>query len=138
MNPLRHAQSLIRGNLSVIPIKTDGSKSPAVPWKDYQKKRMTVEEAERLFSNDHGIGINAGAVSGNLEIIDVEGRANVAELLELIEETVPGLLANIPQVRTPSGGLHLYYRCETIEGNQKLALRPDSEGRLRGTDRDSR
>src|SRR5262249_26533404 len=37
----------------------------------------------------------------------------------------PGLVARLPQVMTPSGGLHVLYRCDQIAGNQKLAQRAE-------------
>src|SRR5688500_4470365 len=36
----------------------------------------------------------------------------------------------MPVERTPSGGMHLYCRCENPEGNLKLARQPDPEGKL--------
>src|SRR5262249_30399554 len=34
-----------------------------------------------------------------------------------------------PVVYTPTNGRHVYYRCATIAGNQKLAQHPDANGR---------
>jgi hypothetical protein len=40
---------------------------------------------------------------------------------ELVEEIDAELLERLILVQTPSAGKHIYYRCENIEGNQKLA-----------------
>ena len=38
-------------------------------------------------------------------------------------------------VRTPSGGRHVYYRCDEVEGNQKLAQRLIRGGGENGGDK---
>ncbi len=122
------AFALIRAGISALPIKADGSKGPAIDtWKPLQTERMTTEEVEQHFLDGLGVGIICGPASGNLEVIDIEGRAAPwSEIAELIEEACPGLLDRLPQVATPSGGRHIFYRCSAIEGNQKLAGQADA------------
>ena len=75
MTPVEVALAYLDAGLSVIPIKTDGSKSPAVKtWKPYQSERMGAEEAARHWgcAAPPGYGIVGGAVSGNLEVIDFD------------------------------------------------------------------
>lgn len=91
-------------------------------WRRLEKNRFTRDEAIAQFSRNVGIGIIAGAVSGNLEIADIEKHAPLDELAALLEEHAPGLFAKLPRVLTGSGGWHLFYRCSIIEGNQKLAM----------------
>ena len=67
------AKEYLRAQLSVIPTKED--KLPALPsWKPYQSQRIKEEEAESLFSgaNVKGLAIICGAISGGLEVIDVD------------------------------------------------------------------
>jgi energy-coupling factor transporter ATP-binding protein EcfA2 len=75
------------------------------------------------------LGIVGGKVSGKdgagLEILDIESIAPIQEFYDLVEEAARGLLGRLPQTKTPSGGRHVFYRCETIEGNQKLAERAE-------------
>ncbi len=114
----------------MLPIKTDGSKASVGPWKHLQERRMDALEVQLAFRNqDVGVGIIAGAISENLEILDVEWRANYNELWALIEEHAPGLLARLPHVSTPAAGHHLFWRCATIAGNQKLAMGVDADGK---------
>src|SRR6185369_16353423 len=92
-------------------------------WKQYQKTPPSEAEIDAWIRNGCvlGYGILAGNVSGNLEVIDVDDCTAKEGLLELLSERLPDLLPNLPMVDTPKGGLHIYYRCEEIEGNQKLA-----------------
>jgi hypothetical protein len=49
-NPIeRAAHSLCEGGVSVIPIKSDGTKSPAVLWKRYQSQCATLEELQETY-----------------------------------------------------------------------------------------
>ncbi len=74
-----------------------------------------------------GLAVVCGPVSGNLEVLDLEAAAPLEEFHQLVEMRAPGLIARLPRVRTPTGGRHIPYRCDVIEGNQKLAA--DSEGK---------
>lgn len=116
------ALEYVAASLSVFPIKSDGSKRPPpIPWKPYQSRLASAYEVAQMFRNDVGIAILGGKVSGGLEMLDFD-RAWIFEPWgKLIEERVPGLLTRLPQVKTPKGGRHVYYRCREIQGNQKLA-----------------
>lgn len=121
---LEFAESYAAAGISVIPIRTDGSKAPTRPWKQYQERLATAHELRVMFSTGVGIAAIAGAVSGNLEVIDFEAEAPFAEWFSLIESLLPELAPALVIVETPSGGRHVYYRCqERIEGNQQLAMR---------------
>ena len=59
------ARAYIADGFSVIPIRPDGSKAPAIrEWKTYQSRMMTEEEIERYFPDGVGIAIICGAASG--------------------------------------------------------------------------
>jgi len=121
------AKQYISGGLSIIPIRPDGSKSPATDWRRYQTAPPTPKALTTLFQNGVGIGIVAGKVSGGLEVLDFEAGAPVKEWWKLVKEVLAPIGA-IPVVKTPGRGWHLYYRCSTIEGNQKLAV--DANGKV--------
>jgi putative DNA primase/helicase len=127
--PLNAALRYLEAGLSIIPIARDGSKSPTVAWKQYQTERPSPEELQAWFSRSVGIGILGGKVSENLGIIDLDAPEIFTPWCEMVEELAPGLVQRLPVVKTPSEGRHCYYRCEIIEGNQKLARRPDANGR---------
>jgi Bifunctional DNA primase/polymerase, N-terminal len=129
-NLLTEALRLQVGGLSVIPILTDGTKRPAVPWKPYQDRLPTPDELRRWFRRtDVGLAIIAGDVSEGLEILDFDDGDLFAPWAEMVDALCPGLLATLPSVQTPSDGRHVYYRCPIIAGNQRLAQRLSAEGR---------
>jgi len=125
------AHRLVAAGLSVLPIKPDGSKAPALAtWKPYQSRQPTSDEVHHWFRDRPlGLGIIGGSVSGSLEVLDFDAPETFAPWSMLVEDLAPGLPARLPQVQTPSGGQHLYYRCPTNAGNLKLAQRLTSEGR---------
>lgn len=88
-----------------------------------------------MFNNPkaQGIAVIAGAVSGNLEIIDVDCKygVNFGHYTDKIINADPVLYSKLLIVKTKSNGYHIYYRCEVIEGNQKLAERPANAAELK-------
>jgi hypothetical protein len=124
------AQAWRSAGFSVLPIKADGSKSPATAkWKPYQEKAADSERVERWFNNGsvrQGLGVVTGF--GELELLEFEtadayaeftSRADAAGLGKLL-----GRVASGYSERSPRGGVHLFYRCEAVAGNVKLARRP--------------
>lgn len=89
------------------------------------------------FSSSQGVGVICGAVSGNLEMLELEGRAVAAkmhkEIKEIAENSGLGDLWNKLNSgyveTTPSGGIHWLYRIDgEVPGNTKLARRPGENG----------
>jgi hypothetical protein len=116
----------VASGLSVIPIRPNGSKSPAIhSWKDYQSRRPTEAELRGWFDNDagYGIAIIGGDVSGYLVILDFDhNAASVFPLwCEVVESLCEGLLMRLVIVQTPGGGYHVYYFCPQVMSSQKLA-----------------
>ena len=124
LSPEQAAQMLAAAGISFIPIKIDGSKSPSLEsWKEYQERHPTADELTGWFGGGKTRGIAAigGAVSGGLEIVDLDAPDLREEFESLIEEHIPGLLHRLVIVETPKGGRHYYYRCDKTADNQKLA-----------------
>jgi hypothetical protein len=114
---LGEARRLVRLGFSVIPIRANGSKSPPTKWETYQHRLRTDQELTQWFdSSDYGLSIIAGKVSGNLEILDCDNAEVATEFVAMTNDVAPRLLNRCPQVRSPRPGLHVYYRCMTIEG----------------------
>lgn len=120
---------------SVVPTRTDGTKAPAGEWKRYTTAAATTDQLATWYSNGQpGVGLVCGQVSGNLEMLELEGRAVADGALQKLRELVAATgLTDIWQRLTtgyaewtPSGGLHLLYRVDgaPIPGNTKLARRP--------------
>ncbi len=131
------AKRLAKNGLSVIPIRPDGSKAPAIPeWKEFQSTIADPATLEAMFSAGVGIGIIGGKVSGNLEALDFEAGAPVKEWADQVKSYPGGadLLGRLPAVKTPTGGWHFPYRCrDGVEGNQKLAQTHGREGTESGS-----
>lgn len=133
---LQTALELAALGYSVLPIKTDGSKAPALPnWKQYTQHPATIEQLHAWFTDPTGydIGIIQGAISGNAELTEIEGRAitQLPELRDLANASGLGDLwtkITTGWVETsPSGGMHFHYRLTgmPVPGNQKLAKGAD-------------
>src|SRR5262249_31663205 len=122
----------LASGISVIPIRSDGSKQPALgSWREYQERCASEREIERWFRMKKvGIAFVTGAVSGHLEALDFDDFATFEAWLNLVQQDP--VLADLYHSlswgyleSTPAGGRHLLYRCDApIEGNQKLASRP--------------
>ncbi len=120
---------------SVVPVRADGTKAPAAFWKTYQNTRAAPEQLTSWFLSGSydGLGIVCGAVSGGLELFELEGRAVAEGYLQRLATTLADhgltdLWARICKgylENTPSGGLHILYRVSgDLRGNTKLASRP--------------
>lgn len=124
---------LLTAGVSIIPVRDqekDGypPKTPYRLWKQYQSR---IIEAGELWHQmeDHStsaVAIVCGAVSGNLEAIDIDVKnwpGIDARLFEGIRQLYPDLFEKLRIHSTPSGGFHIVYRVEraTGIGNKKLA-----------------
>lgn len=143
-NLLNVAHDAHAHGLCGIPAATNGTKQPwpdGPSWKRYQGERPTPAQLSTWFSGDRydGLGIVCGAISGNLELFEFEGRAiaeGVArELAEIADASGLGdlwrrvILGYSEQ--TPSGGIHILYKVDgVVAGNTKLARRPSTPGEL--------
>lgn len=130
---LKSALFYLKNNVSVI--ATGDNKRAIMPWKEYQSRFATEQELSVQFNHERckGLAVICGAVSGGLEVIDVDLKYDVSgNLWERLKESCP-IINDLYVVQTKSGGYHIYYRCEQIEGNQKLANRPPTEQEKKDT-----
>ena len=127
--------------MCVVPARADGSKAPFARWEEWQTNRPTRERVRSwLLSGSYdGVGVICGKVSGNLEMLELEGRAITEGRLEAYEQALAdhGLLEVWQRVvagyseQTPSGGRHYLLRIEgDLRGNLKLASRPATDDEL--------
>lgn len=136
---LTTALRFLAEGISVVPVANDGSKRPALSWQKYQEQLPTADELLLWFKHDvDGIGVITGKVSGNLEMLELEGRAVAGKMhLDIAEIANNSNLGDLWQRLnagyveiTPSGGLHWLYRIidGEISGNTKLARKPGENG----------
>lgn len=121
--------------VSVVPMRTDGSKQPALyQWHTYQQRHATLQELECWFHDGQpGLAFITGAISGNLEALDFDCRETFESWLRQVcrDQALSALWERVSwgyMEATPSGGRHILYRCDQIEGNQKLACRRERDG----------
>ena len=120
------------------PMPCTKEKRPVGTWSEFQDSLVPEPELrERLRDNrTWGLGILCGKGSGNLEVIDIDVKYDLHKndpdpdrtlgmrFFNIIADHDKALFNKLRIIETPTHGFHLYYRCETIEGNQKLARRP--------------
>ena len=111
----------LHSNYSIFPAKPN--KSPAVrSWTPYRTKKIVFEQLE----GHEFFGLCCGFEQ--LEVIDVDNHFDDAdELFKYIADNFN--LDEFPVVKTGGGGYHIYYKCENIQGNTKLAQRINAKGR---------
>lgn len=134
---LKYSRELNAAGISTISVGKN--KVPNLNWKQYQNRLPTDNELKEWHAkkDNAGIGVVCGAISGNLEVIDIDPAGDTYEArskeaseiadwtMSAIEKRSPGLSEKLAIHRTPSGGNHILYRCqEPVEGNQKLAEVP--------------
>lgn len=129
------ARELHDAGLCVLKIKADGSKKPGFSWMQYKVTRSTPAEHDQWFGQGRPAGIASvyGAVSGNVEMIELEGHAIRDGILDQVTEIMDasGLgepwhaILNGWASESPSGGRHYRVRIEggAVPGNTKLASR---------------
>jgi DNA-binding transcriptional ArsR family regulator len=135
---LRTGLEFAANGICAVPVATDGSKRPALAnWKLYQERLPTPDELLTWFASAEGVGVICGKVSGNLEMLELEGRAVADKMhLDLKEMANNAGLGDVWDrinngyvEMTPSGGIHWLYRIDGIvPGNTKLARRPGENG----------
>lgn len=131
---LAAARCYVAAGLSVIPVRADGSKAPALKAgevEQYRERFPTREELDRWFGpgSQTGLAVVCGKISGNLAVLDFESQSAWDGWLRRASDSgLSRLFEGFPVVRTPKGGRHLY--CRVREGwvsGTKLAMRSKSE-----------
>jgi len=123
-------------NLNKKPAILDHGKPKLFSWNRYKNERpMTEEEVRRYFAGVEYLGVACGKTSGNLEVIDFD-LAGIFDswatvLKELGGEAVFKKL--VIQNTQREGCKHVLYRCDEIEGNQKLARYYTETGEIKAS-----
>lgn len=143
----QQVELLINDGISLVPVhdqdqtirgKLYPKKSPYAEWKIYQTERITRQELFHQMEqhNTTAVAMVCGAISGNLEAIDVDVKylpGIDARLFADLKELYPDLLAKLRVHKSPSGGCHIIYRIEpgyTIPPSTKLAQRHSTPDEL--------
>jgi P4 family phage/plasmid primase-like protien len=114
--------------LSVIPVRADGSKAPALKeWTSFQHHLPSEDELRQWFGNGvkRGVAVVCGAVSGNLAVLDFDDEdAYIAFGDLVVEHGLQTLVSRLPCAKTP-GGYHYYLRTPEPLATQVLARGED-------------
>ncbi len=116
----------LQAGLSVLPANPQMKFAALPAWKEYQKRLPTEAELTAWFGNGQtGLCIVAGAVSGNLEMIDFDLQAErFGAWQQMVCEQSPELFNQLVIETSQSGGRHVIYRCQSeVCGSMKLAQR---------------
>lgn len=130
MTLLETALTYHRAGLVVLP-NDPVAKYPS-GLRGWQQVTPTEKDIKKWFGGDgeHAIGVR------DIEGLDFDNKGNpgadtlLRDWQDLCNQLAPGLARRLLLERTPSGGYHLVWRCETIAGNQKLATRPPTPAEL--------
>lgn len=119
---------LINYGLSVIPVDVK-TKAPLLKtWKQYQSKICSESQCKK-WSAGGAIAIICGKVSGNLEMLDFDNKAEFYD--EWASYISQNLLDKLVIETSQSGGKHVIYRLAgVVQGNRKLAMGIDNNVRI--------
>lgn len=121
-NLLEAARRYHAAGLNVLPAIKSG-KRPIGSWKQWTKERPDFDAAFPAGLEFDALCVVCGPTSGNLEIIDFDQKATAFD--GWAKQLPADLVNSLPTETTQSGGRHVAYRCETVEGNKKLARNAD-------------
>src|SRR3990167_6404761 len=116
------AREYLARGWSVLPLRP-GSKSPLIPWREYQTRLPRPEEVDQ-WDWSGGLGIVTGSISGFV-VLDVDVNHGG---LESLKKELPDVAAKEPTVRTGSGWSHYYYKAP------RDGIYRNFSGRLAGVD----
>lgn len=114
------ARAYVSRGLSVIPVRADGSKAPALKAgevEQYRERYPTDEELVAWFPPRRpvGLAVVCGVISGNLAVMDFESESAWERWLARVTDAGrAGIITTAPIARTPKGGRHVY--CRIKEG----------------------
>lgn len=103
----------------IVPLNSY-SKIPKISWSNEENQIKTVEELETLKQQYTGFSLLCGKVSGVMVIDvdrnhgngEVDGIKSFGELIEEFSREDKELIFSTFSVRTPNGGMHLYFKYE--------------------------
>lgn len=128
MIKIDRARQLIDNNLSLIPIGEN--KIPWIKWKIHQTELVDKDKFSEYYNNEKTKGIGICTGYNNLEVVDVDLKVLPSlkdqqdfwkEYLSFLQDNIDLFDEKFVIYKTINNGYHILYRCNTIEGNKKLA-----------------
>lgn len=122
------AKRYIASGFSPIPI-IDGEKRPAIKeWQRFAEQPMSESDVDHICTTN-----SLGLVMGfdGAQCLDIDAKHFTSNeydrFVSQLNEEAPGLREKMVIQMTRSGGYHWLFKCDEIEGNQKLAKNQDGE-----------
>jgi hypothetical protein len=123
------ARRYLAAGFSLIPCKY---KKPYInSWQEFTTRRPTLREVNRWFEDDEigqSIGLVLGQISHNVIVVDLDGWACV----RLFQARFPALLNTYTVLTGSLGGLHLYFRPESLPENMNVRIQDAGGMEIRG------
>jgi hypothetical protein len=123
------ARRYLAAGFSLIPCKY---KKPYInSWQEFTTRRPTLREVNRWFEDDEigqSIGLVLGQISHNVIVVDLDGWACV----RLFQARFPALLNTYTVLTGSLGGLHLYFRPESLPENMNVRIENAGGMEIRG------
>ncbi len=140
----QQVEVLLNEGINVIPVRDREEVyqgrilAKKTPYKQWQKYQLEIIDRQELFHmmerfNTTAVAMVCGAISGNLEVIDVDVKYHPgidARLFGDLQAIYPDLLERLRVHKSPSGGCHIIYRIEPgheVPGSMHLAVRAATE-----------
>lgn len=115
--------------LGVYVFPCDGNKRPLVKKWRYKEGEPNPTIPPLFWDKATYVAIQCGSYNGGVECIDFDIKYGESFIgwIKLLREVDPQLERKLYIERSPSGGMHVIYRCDNYEGNKKLARLKDSK-----------
>ncbi len=123
------ARRFLAAGFSVIPCKY--KKPQLKAWQEYSVKRPTLREINQWFEEPEvgqSMGLVLGQVSHNVVVVDLDGW----DCVRLFQAQFPHLLSTYTVLTGSLGGLHLYYRPESLPENMNVRVQGAGGIEIRG------
>lgn len=126
----------LAAGMSVIPIRNDTTKAPAVAWDRLKKNHAAEKEVRHWHRNgDIGVAVACGPVSNDTIVFDFEYLDYYSAWEAELSTECRQVLETAPHVRTPgkdeAGGRHVYIRWPGVLRSTKLARMSHEEAERR-------
>jgi len=127
------ANELIQNGFCAVPCRMPEKKPDVYTWTQYQKQLPRI--GEHQFNGS--LGVITGAISNGLTVLDIDLKYDLTgtlheRLRDYIGEDFWQEIASVAYIQTTiNNGVHIFFRCEEVEKNQKLASRPATEDELK-------
>ena len=125
MDYIKQAKALKKIGVSVVPLRTDGSKLPKIKWAVYQTRIMADFEIETHFEDCGGVAAITGEIS-NLYVLDfdLKYQHESQDFWKDFMDKIPTELKKKLFINTTkNNGMHVWMRTDFEDKSRKLTRR---------------